>query len=168
MGRYAELMDRYIKEVLENPGRVVEVAERMLEDREIAGILMEVEAGSDYESLYSDLKAVYGDPDRLRDRFASAGIDISEELELIVEHNNLFVKILRLGMEWDIVSVLGDDVYRYSVLYASIGLLVAAANRADNDRLRAIAEQLSKLTDELEDYTLMFEMMLREEDRVAM
>lgn len=166
MGRYAELMDRYIKEVLENPSRVAEVAEEMLEDREIARILLE--AGSDDESLRSDFEAVFSNPDRLRDRFASAGIDISEELELIVEHNNLLVRIIRLGMEGDVVSVLGDDVYSYSVLYASIGLLIAAANRADNDRLHTIAEQLSRLTDELESYTLTFEMMLEEVDRVAM
>jgi ribosomal protein L16 Arg81 hydroxylase len=166
MGRFAELMDRYIKEVLENPGRVVEVAEKMLEDREIAKVLME--AGPNSESLQSDFKAVFSDPDKLRDRFASAGIDISEELELIVEHNNLLVKILRLGMEGDVVYVLGDDVYSYSVLHASIGLLIAAANRADVDRLHTIAEQLSKLTDELENYTLTFEMMLEGEDRVAM
>jgi ribosomal protein L16 Arg81 hydroxylase len=166
MGRYAELMDRYIKEVLENPSRVAEVAEEMLEDREIARILLE--AGSDDESLRSDFEAVFSNPDRLRDRFASAGIDISEELELIFEHNNLLVRIIRLGMEGDIVSVLGDDVYSYSVLHASIGLLIAAANRADSDRLHTIAEQLSRLTDELESYTLTFEMMLEEVDRVAM
>ena len=166
MGRFAELMNRYIKEVLENPGRVAEVAEKMLEDKEIARILME--AGPDDESLRSDFEAVFSDPDRLRDRFASAGIDISEELELIVEHNNLLVKIISLGMERDVVSVLGDDVYSYSVLHASIGLLIAAANRADSDRLHTIAEQLSKLTDELEDYTLTFEIMLEGEDRVAM
>jgi hypothetical protein len=166
MGRFAELMDRYIKEVLENPGRVAEVAERMLEDREIARILME--AGSDDESLRSDFEAVFGDPDSLRNKFASAGIDVSEELELIVEHNSLLVKIIRLGMEGDVVSVLGDDVYSYSVLHVSIGLLIAAANRADKNRLYAIAEQLSRLTDELENYTLTFEMMLEGEDRVAM
>jgi len=166
MGRFAELMDRYIKEVLENPGKVMEVAEEMLEDREIARILLE--AGSEDESLQSDFEAVFSDPDRLRDKFASAGIDISEELELIVEHNNLLVKIIRLGMEGDVVSVLGDDVYSYSVLHASIGLLIAAANRADSNRLHTIAEQLSKLTDELENYTLMFEMMLEGENRVAM
>jgi hypothetical protein len=166
MGRFAELMDRYIKEVLENPGRVSEVAEKMLEDMEIARILME--SGSDDESLRNDFEAVFGDPDRLRDRFASAGIDVSEELEIIVEHNSLLVKIIRLGMDGDVVSVLGDDIYSYSVLHASIGLLIAAANRADNSRLHAIAEQLSRLTDELENYTLMFEMMLEEEDRVAM
>jgi hypothetical protein len=166
MGRFAELMDRYIKEVLEDPSRVTEVAEKMLEDGEIARILME--AGSDDESLRSDFEAVYSDPDRLRDRFASAGIDVSEELEIIVEHNNLLVKIIRLGMEGDVVSVLGDDVYSYSVLYASIGLLIATANRADSNRLHAIAEQLSKLTDELENYTLTFKMMLEGENRVAM
>jgi hypothetical protein len=166
MGRFAELMDRYIKEVLEDPGRVMEVAEKMLEDGEIAGILLE--AGSDDESLQSDFEAVYSDPDRLRDKFASAGIDISEELEIIVKHNNLLVKIIKLGMERDVVSVLGDDVYSYSVLYASIGLLIATANRADSNRLHTIAEQLSKLTDELENYTLTFEMMLEREDRVAM
>jgi hypothetical protein len=166
MGRFAELMDRYIKEVLENPARVAEVAEKMLEDMEIAKILLE--AGPNDESLQSDFEAVYSKPDRLRNKFASAGIDVSEELELIVEHNNLIVKILRLGMEGDIVSVLGDDIYSYSVLYASIGLLIAAANRADVDRLHTIAEQLSRLTDELESYTLTFEMMLEEENRVAM
>jgi hypothetical protein len=170
MGRFAELMDRYIKEVLENPGRVMEVAEKMLEDREIAGILMEAGSGDESlrESLRSDFEAVYSNPDRLRDKFASAGIDISDELELIVEHNNLLVKIIRLGMEGEVVSVLGDDVYSYSVLYASIGLLIATANRADSSRLHAISEQLSKLTDELENYTLTFEMMLEEENRVAM
>lgn len=166
MGRFAELMDRYIKEVLENPGRVSEVAEKMLEDMEIARILME--SGSDDESLRNDFEAVFSRPDRLRDRFASASIDVSEELEIIVEHNSLLVKIIRLGMDGDVVSVLGDDIYSYSVLHASIGLLIAAANRADNSRLHAIAEQLSRLTDELENYTLMFEMMLEEEDRVAM
>jgi hypothetical protein len=166
MGRFVELMDRYIKEVLENPDRVSEVAERMLEDREIARILME--AGSDDESLRGDFESVFSDPDSLRNKFASAGIDVSEELELIVEHNNLLVKIIRLGMEGDVVSVLGDDVYSYSVLHVSIGLLIAAANRADSSRLHAIAEQLSRLTDELENYTLTFEMMLEEEDRVAM
>jgi hypothetical protein len=166
MGRFAELMDRYIKEVLENPGRVAEVAERMLEDREIARILME--AGSNDESLRSDFEAVFGDPDRLRGRFASAGIDVSEELELIVEHNSLLVKIIRLGMEGDVFSLLGDDVYSYSVLHVSIGLLIAAANRADISRLHTIAEQLSRLTDELENYTLTFEMMLEGEARVAM
>ena len=166
MGRFAELMDRYIKEVLENPSRVAEVAEKVLEDREIAGIL--IEAGYDDESLRSDFEVVFGDPDSLRDKFASAGIDISEELELIVEHNNLLVKIIRLGMEGDVVSVLDDDVYSYSVLHVSIGLLIAAANRADSSRLHTIAEQLSRLTNELENYTLTFEMMLEGEDRVAM
>jgi hypothetical protein len=165
MGELAERMNRYIREVLEDPSRVTEVAEKMLRDEEMTDLLLK--ALSDVES-YNDLRTLFSSARKLLEKFTSAGIDVSGALRLIGKHNSLIVKLAGLGTLMDTVYVLGDDAYRHSVLYRSVCLLIAAANRSDLDKLRAIADQLIRLTDELENYTIALEMMLEEVDRVAM
>jgi hypothetical protein len=165
MGKLAERMNRYIREVLEDPHRVTEVAEKMLKDDEMTNLLLK--ALYDVES-YNDLRALFGSARELLKKFTSAGIDVSGALKLIGKHSNLIAKLAELGMLVDTVCVLGDDTYRHSILYRSVCLLIATANRADLGKLRAIADQLIRLAHELENYTVALEMMLEEEGRMAM
>jgi hypothetical protein len=164
MGKLAERMDRYIREVLEDPRRVTEVAEKMLKDEEMTSLLLK--ALSDVES-YNDLRAMFGNARKLLEKFTNIGIDVSDVLRLIGKHSRLLIKLARLGMLVDAVYMLGDDTFRHSILYRSMCLLIVAANRADPDKLRAIADQLIRIAGELEDYTIALELALGGEDRVA-
>lgn len=170
-----EYLRPYIGSVLEEPGRVKSVAERLLEDERALSLLILVSQAALTRVSEGDLESIYRD---LSVRFENAGVDVGDALEAIYEHDLWKLRQIRgdfgkfISVYLDFIVNYPDDAYNYVVTLLSIILIILAAHETEDiSKLKSLGEVLSTLSEELESYTLTFMLTLErpvgEKDVVA-
>jgi len=159
LGQLPDPLRRYVDEVLRTPDRARDVAARMLTDEETML----------YLSLVS-MAAVALTPKELskqlrlyQERFRDSGVDVTESLEVIEEHDMWKLKQLRENLGryasamTDFVLKYPEDAHEYLVTYLSTFLLLMAALEArSSEELVSVGSALNKVAEDLEAFTLTF------------
>jgi len=150
---------RYVDEVLRTPDRVMDVAARMLADEEamfyvfvasMAALTLTPEELSEQSRLYQE-------------RFRDSGVDVTESLEVIEEHDMWKLKQFRENLARyasamaDFVLKYPEDAHEYLVTYLSAFLLLMAALKARSpEQLVSVGRALNRVAEDLEAFTLTF------------
>jgi len=154
---------RYVDEVLVEPDRARDVAARMLADEEamlylsvvsMAAVALTPEELSEQLRLYQE-------------RFRGSGVDVTESLEVIEEHDMWKLKQLRENLVRyasamaDFVLKYPEDAHEYLVTYLSTFLLLMAALEARSpEGLASVGRALNEVAEDLEAFTLTFRLMV--------
>ena len=163
LGQLPDPLRRYVDEVLRTPDRVLDVAARMLADEEamfyvfvasMAALTLTPEELSEQSRLYQE-------------RFRGSGVDVTESLEVIEEHDMWKLKQLRenpgryASAMTDFVLKYPEDAHEYLVTYLSTFLLLMAALEARSpEELVSVGSALNKVAEDLEAFTLTFRLMV--------
>jgi len=163
LGQLPDPLRRYVDEVLRTPDRVLDVAARMLADEEamfyvfvasMAALTLTPEELSEQSRLYQE-------------RFRGSGVDVTESLEVIEEHDMWKLKQLRENLVRyasamaDFVLKYPEDAHEYLVTYLSTFLLLMAALEARSpEELVSVGRALNKVAEDLEAFTLTFRLMV--------
>jgi len=159
LGQLPDPLRRYVDEVLRTPDRVLDVAARMLADEEamfyvfvasMAALTLTPEELSEQSRLYQE-------------RFRGSGVDVTESLEVIEEHDMWKLKQLRENLMRyasamaDFVLKYPEDAHEYLVTYLSAFLLLMAALEARSpEELVSVGRALNRVAEDLEAFTLTF------------
>ncbi|NAZ32330.1 MAG: hypothetical protein GU352_06440 [Acidilobus sp.] len=159
LGQLPDPLRRYVDEVLRTPDRARDVAARMLTDEEtmlylsvvsMAAVALTPEELSEQLRLYQE-------------RFRDSGVDVTESLEVIEEHDMWKLKQLRENLVRyasamaDFVLKYPEDAHEYLVTYLSTFLLLMAALEARSpEELVSVGRALNKVAEDLEAFTLTF------------
>jgi len=163
LGQLPDPLRRYVDEVLRTPDRVLDVAARMLADEEamfyvfvasMAALTLTPEELSEQSRLYQE-------------RFRGSGVDVTESLEVIEEHDMWKLKQLRENLMRyasamaDFAREYPEDAHEYLVTYLSTFLLLMAALEARSpEELVSVGSALNKVAEDLEAFTLTFRLMV--------
>jgi len=163
LGQLPDPLRRYVDEVLRTPDRVMDVAARMLADEEamfyvfvasMAALTLTPEELSEQSRLYQE-------------RFRGSGVDVTESLEVIEEHDMWKLKQLRENLMRyasamaDFAREYPEDAHEYLVTYLSTFLLLMAALEARSpEELVSVGRALNKVAEDLEAFTLTFRLMV--------
>ena len=159
LGQLPDPLRRYVDEVLRTPDRARDVAARMLTDEEtmlylsvvsMAAVALTPKELSEQLRLYQE-------------RFRGSGVDVTESLEVIEEHDMWKLKQLRENLVRyasamaDFVLKYPEDAHEYLVTYLSASLLLMAALEARSpEELVSVGRALNKVAEDLEAFTLTF------------
>jgi len=159
LGQLPDPLRRYVDEVLRTPDRVLDVAARMLADEEamfyvfvasMAALTLTPEELSEQSRLYQE-------------RFRGSGVDVTESLEVIEEHDMWKLKQLRENLMRyasamaDFAREYPEDAHEYLVTYLSTFLLLMAALEARSpEQLVSVGRALNRVAEDLEAFTLTF------------
>jgi len=163
LGQLPDPLRRYVDEVLRAPDRARDVAARMLADEEamfyvfvasMAALTLTPEELSEQSRLYQE-------------RFRGSGVDVTESLEVIEEHDMWKLKQLRENLMRyasamaDFAREYPEDAHEYLVTYLSTFLLLMAALEARSpEELVSVGRALNKVAEDLEAFTLTFRLMV--------
>ncbi|NAZ31848.1 MAG: hypothetical protein GU352_03980 [Acidilobus sp.] len=163
LGQLPDPLRRYVDEVLGAPDRARDVAARMLADEEtmlylsvvsMAAVALTPEELSEQLRLYQE-------------RFRDSGVDVTESLEVIEEHDMWKLKQLRENLVRyasamaDFVLKYPEDAHEYLVTYLSASLLLMAALEARSpEGLASVGRALNMVAEGLEAFTLTFRLMV--------
>jgi len=163
LGQLPDPLRRYVDEVLMEPDRARDVAARMLADEEamfyvfvasMAALTLTPEELSEQSRLYQE-------------RFRGSGVDVTESLEVIEEHDMWKLKQLRENLMRyasamaDFAREYPEDAHEYLVTYLSTFLLLMAALEARSpEELVSVGRALNKVAEDLEAFTLTFRLMV--------
>jgi hypothetical protein len=159
LGQLPDPLRRYVDEVLRTPDRARDVAARMLTDEEtmlylsvvsMAAVALTPKELSEQLRLYQE-------------RFRGSGVDVTESLEVIEEHDMWKLKQLRENLMRyasamaDFAREYPEDTHEYLVTYLSTFLLLMAALEARSpEELVSVGRALNKVAEDLEAFTLTF------------
>jgi len=159
LGQLPDPLRRYVDEVLGAPDRARDVAARMLADEEtmlylsvvsMAAVALTPEELSEQLRLYQE-------------RFRGSGVDVTESLEVIEEHDMWKLKQFRENLVRyasamaDFVRKYPEDAHEYLVTYLSTFLLLMAALEARSpEELVSVGRALNRVAEDLEAFTLTF------------
>jgi len=159
LGQLPDPLRRYVDEVLMEPDRARDVAARMLADEEVMLYLSVVSMAAvalTPEELSEQLRLY-------QERFRDSGVDVTESLEVIEEHDMWKLKQLRENL-MRYASAMADfaweypeDAHEYLVTYLSTFLLLMAALEARSpEELVSVGRALNRVAEDLEAFTLTF------------
>jgi len=167
LGQLPDPLRRYVDEVLGAPDRARDVAARMLTDEEamlylsvvsMAAVALTPEELSEQLRLYQE-------------RFRDSGVDVTESLEVIEEHDMWKLKQLRENLVRyasamaDFVLKYPEDAHEYLVTYLSASLLLMAALEARSpEELVSVGRALNRVAEDLEAFTLTFRLTVEGSD----
>jgi hypothetical protein len=167
--RVNKSIERYIRLVLEDPSNVEAVAVKLLNDEEAMLLLASKMIDSIRRETDASWRSYLGFLGTVEEKFRDAGIDVSEALEVFVEHDEWKFRSLMedLPKYTDTMAAFfvnyRDEAERYLVVSFALLLLLISSLKAETpQQLRAIGEKLAGLANELESYLVTF--MLMEED----
>jgi len=163
LGQLPDPLRRYVDEVLRAPDRARDVAARMLTDEEamlylsvasMAAVALTPKELSEQSRLYQE-------------RFRDSGVDVTESLEVIEEHDMWKLKQFRENLARyasamaDFVREYPEDAHEYLVTYLSASLLLMAALEARSpEGLASVGRALNRVAEDLEAFTLTFRLMV--------
>ena len=163
LGQLPDPLRRYVDEVLRTPDRARDVAARMLTDEEtmlylsvvsMAAVALTPKELSEQLRLYQE-------------RFRDSGVDVTESLEVIEEHDMWKLKQFRENLARYasamayFVREYHEDTHEYLVTYLSTFLLLMAALEARSpEELVSVGRALNRVAEDLEAFTLTFRLMV--------
>lgn len=169
---YFRLLERlrpYLESVLENPSKVESIAERLLGDASTMILYILASQDALIRATERDLIEAYG---FIGERFKNAGIDVKDVIEVILEHDLWRLRQIRSNfgkfaiMYLDFIEKYPEDAYKYVITLLSIVLLLLASYITESSiKLQLIGEELNKISEELESYTLTFMLTLEKPEK---
>jgi len=167
--RLLKRLEPYLESVLEDPSKVERVAERLLEDTSAMMLYILVSQAALIRATEKDLIKAYR---FIRERFKNAGTNVEDAIEVILEHDLWKLRQLRSNLEkfviiyLDFIEKYPEDAYKYVITLLSIGLLLLASCITETSmKLQVIGEELNKISEELESYTLTFMLTLEKPEK---
>ena len=170
--RYVEelfkYLEPYVDEIILDPSRAREIAGKLVEDRNFAYLLFL----SMYEMLYvfrdkpeEPFRLAYQGVEELKEKLRVLGIDLSEYLDLVMEHEVFKLKLLLNNFPkfLEIFYYMNKygELVNYNTTYIAAALLLIALLRAEDiDKLKKIIEEFKKQAEELDAYTATFEYII--------
>jgi len=158
----------YLDNILEKPENVEVIAEKLLKDQHTIDLIILVNQEVlklPKDLLHKILSSLY----TLVDIFKEAGVNVEEALDIFIEHETWKLKQIFKNygkyarMIFDFFTNYLKDANRYIIIYISMSLLFLATNMTNElDKLKAIGEELNRLSEELETYTLTFMLAMDE------
>jgi hypothetical protein len=158
----------YLDNILEKPENVEVIAEKLLKDQHTIDLIILVNQEVlklPKDLLHKILSSLY----TLVDIFKEAGVNVEEALDIFIEHETWKLKQIFKNygkyarMIFDFFTNYPKDANRYIIIYISMSLLFLATNMTNElDKLKAIGEELNRLSEELETYTLTFMLAMDE------
>jgi hypothetical protein len=165
------LLDRlwpYLNNILEKSEDIEVIAEKLLKDQHAMYLIELVNQEIlkfPKDFLLKSLKSLYV----LADEFKEVGVNVEEALDIFIEHETWKLKQIFKNygkyarMIFDFFINYPEDAKRYTIVYMSMFLLLLATNMATaSEKLKAIGEELNRLSEELETYTLTFMLAMDE------
>jgi hypothetical protein len=165
------LLDRlwpYLNNILEKSEDIEVIAEKLLKDQHamyLIDLVNQEILKFPKDFLLKFLKSLY----ILADEFKVAGANIEEALDIFIEHEIWKLKQIFKNygkyarMIFDFFTKYPEDANRYTIVYMSVFLLLLATNMTnESEKLKAIGEELNRLSEELETYTLTFMLAMDE------
>jgi hypothetical protein len=169
---FLEFLRPWIERVVDNPKAVEDVAQELLGDVRFLYLLTLVSQGmvlASEDELRNGYRIVY-------ERFEKLGIDVEDAVEIMLEHDLWKLRKIRESFNNFASAYIGfaikspEDAYRYATILTALTLLlVASMEVSSREKLESIANEIKRLADELELYTLTFTIMLEkseEEDKI--
>jgi hypothetical protein len=169
---FLEFLRPWIERVIDDPRAVEDVAQELLGD---VGFLYLLTLVSQDMVLVSEdgLRSAYR---VVWERFGKFGVDVEDSIEIILEHDlwklrkikESFTNFASAYIDFALKSP--EDAYRYAIILTALMLLLTASMEVSSrEKLELIANEIKRLADELELYTLTFMIMLEksEEDKVV-
>jgi hypothetical protein len=163
-----ERLKPYLDNILEKPVHVEVIAENLLKDQYTMYLIYLVNQEVlklPEDLLLKILRSLY----IIVDIFKEAGVNVEEALDIFIEHEIWKLKQIFknygkfAGMIFDFFTKYPEDANRYAIVYMSVFLLLLATNMTNElDKLKAIGEELNRLSEELETYTLTFMLAMDE------
>ncbi len=173
VSRLLEVLRPYVSEVISKPGQIDSITDRALRDDRIVQLMSEV--ARELLEVYRKnpekiLSAIVSSTEVIKKKLLSHSIDLSEEIEMLIEHD-IFMVRLRLEKPEEFQRIAEtfksrypDDLKEYFHAYLASVLLILAINEtSDPAKLRELAEQLRRYSEIIDTYTTTFELMLEQE-----
>ncbi len=171
---FLEYARPYIEHVLNKPETAEEEAQKLLNDTKFLYLLNMLSQDAALTISEDKLRETY---ENVKGKFREFGIDIDDPMEIILEHELWRLRQIRENFDKFTTMLLNfaaespEDAYRYAVIPTALTLLLIASLIAETrEKLEPISNEIRKLADELELYTLTFMVALErneEENRVV-
>ena len=169
---FLEFLKPWIERVIDDPRAVEGVAQELLGNVRFLYILTLV--SQDMVLVSEDeLRNAYR---MVCERFGKLGIDVEDSIEIMLEHDLWKLRKIKENFINFASAYIGfavkspEDAYRYTIILTALMLLlVASMEVSSREKLEPIANEIKRLADELELYTLTFMIMLEkseEEDKI--
>jgi len=154
-----------VDELIDDPGRAREIAGKLVKDPSFPYLILI----SMYEMLYvfrdkpeEPIRLAYQGVEELKEKLRVLGIDLSEHLDLVVEHDVFKLKLLQNNLPkfleiFYYMNKYGELVNYNKTYIATILLLIVMLRAEDTDKLRRVTEEFKKQAEELDTYTATFE-----------
>jgi hypothetical protein len=168
---FLEFLRPWIERVIDDPRAVEGIAQELLGDVRFLYLLTLV--SQDMVLVSEDeLRNAYR---VVCERFEKLGVDVEDSIEIMLEHDLWKLRKIRESFTNFVSVYIGfavkspGDAYRYAIILIALMLLLTASMEVSSrEKLELIANEIKRLADELELYTLTFMIMLEksEEDKV--
>jgi hypothetical protein len=168
---FLEFLRPWIERVIDDPRAVEGIAQELLGDVRFLYLLTLV--SQDMVLVSEDeLRNAYR---VVCERFGKLGVDVEDSIEIMLEHDLWKLRKIKESFTNFASAYIGfavkspGDAYRYAIILTALMLLlVASMEVSSREKPELIANEIKRLADELELYTLTFMIMLEksEEDKV--
>jgi hypothetical protein len=164
---FLEFLRPWIERVAGDPRAVEGVAQELLGD---VGFLYLLTLVSQDMVLASEdgLRSAYR---VVCERFGKFGIDVEDSIEIMLEHDLWKLRKIRESFTNFVSAYIGfalkspGDAYRYAIILIALTLLLTVSMEVSSrEKLELIANEIKRLADELELYTLTFMIMLEKSE----
>jgi len=163
-----EYLKPYIEHILNEPKAAEEDAQKLLNDTKFLYLLNMLSQDAALTISEDKLRETY---ENVKGKFMEFGIDIDDPMEIILEHELWRLRQIRENFDKFTTMLLNfaaespEDAYRYAVIPTALTLLLIASLIAETrEKLEPISNEIRKLADELELYTLTFMVALEENE----
>jgi len=165
---FLEYTRPYIEHVLNKPEAAEKEAQKLLNDTKFLYLLNMLSQDAALTISEDKLRETY---ENVKGKFREFGIDIDDPMEIILEHELWRLRQIRGNFDKFTAMLLNfaaespEDAYRYAVIPTALTLLLIASLIAETrEKLEPISNEIRKLADELELYTLTFMVALEENE----
>jgi hypothetical protein len=170
---FLEFLRPWVERVADDPRAVEKIAQKLLGDTRFLYLLIMLSQDMMLRTSEDEMRNVYK---IVYTRFREFGIDIEDSIEIMIEHDLWKLRQIKENFS-SFISIYIDfavknpgDSHRYAVIpIALMLLLIISIEAKSREKLKLMANEIKRLADELELYTLTLMMALEksEEDRVV-
>jgi len=165
---FLEFLRPWIERVADDPSTVENIAQKLLGDTRFLYLLIMLSQDMMLRVSEDELRNIYK---IVYNRFREVGIDLEDSIEIMIEHDLWKLRQIKKNFN-NFISIYIDfavknpeDTYRYAVILTALMLLLITNIEAESrEKLKLMADEIKRLADELELYTLTLMMALEKSD----
>jgi len=165
---FLEFLRPWIERVADDPSTVENIAQKLLGDTRFLYLLIMLSQDMMLRVSEDELRNIYK---IVYNRFREVGIDLEDSIEIMIEHDLWKLRQIKKNFN-NFISIYIDfavknpeDTYRYAVILTALMLLLITSIEAESrEKLKLMADEIKRLADELELYTLTLMMALEKSD----